>query len=632
MAPEAPDTARAADIRWLKVKADTFYVRHQDGVWLRNNVGSFSIRGAGAYDLVTSLLANLDGSHTIEEIVEGLPGPARDSVLRLVSVLELNGFVKAVDYPAELAPKWMKDLYPTQLTFLDHHADRPVSRMMRVRASSVVCAGEGVALRSLLGVAGEFGLANVVVVTTDAELARTADVIKWAQDRDPLLRWRTVITGAALDPTSVLALPEVDAAALVLYATDTGDHTVLGKLHRRIAHRGQRIGLIGRCGDFIIAVPAAKSTGWCWECVYRCIAGSVQGDAADLTPATAPATFGCLHIVQHAFAQLAGIESDGGTMIISVEPLAPVVRVHSARRHALCPGHADSSVARPVDTNAEGGLVRPDLPASHDSPAIVAESDRIVSVAAHWIDQVVGPLLSVGEGPEDQLPLSVSSCTVVDPRSTADIPITRLINCRGLSSRETRNQVLLLAMEWLAAKTAAVGNVAPEFGRAKAFGAGWSPAEAVYRAHVALATSLPQDTLTWIDTPGAGWSERPVRAYLAESLAAAGRTWRATALELLPIGLVRATVRTADGHAVADVGIDEEHAIDNALLRAATATMAGQTAPAHLAPPVDNWADAAALVAKEAGRRVTIVDASTLVPVIGSDAFVVAATPAGASE
>ncbi|HEX4703844.1 MAG TPA: hypothetical protein VH352_17065, partial [Pseudonocardiaceae bacterium] len=202
------------DSRRFRVRADAFYVRHGDGVWLRNNAGSFSIQGAGAYQLVDTLFANLDGTRTIDELTDGLPGPARSSVVRLVATLERNGFVKLAEYPAEPVPDWLRDRYPAHVAFLEHHADRPVTRMTRVRSQQVVCAGDGVALRAMLGALGEFGVAKVLVITTEAGADAVADVVARARTRDPELRWRVMVSD--LDLAEIAGLPEVARAAQVL--------------------------------------------------------------------------------------------------------------------------------------------------------------------------------------------------------------------------------------------------------------------------------------------------------------------------------------------------------------------------------------------------------------------------------
>ena len=64
------------DDRRFAIKADAFYVRHDDGVWLRNNLGSFMIRGGGSYQLIAALFARLDGRRSMAQICADLPGPA----------------------------------------------------------------------------------------------------------------------------------------------------------------------------------------------------------------------------------------------------------------------------------------------------------------------------------------------------------------------------------------------------------------------------------------------------------------------------------------------------------------------------------------------------------------------------
>ncbi|MCA9712079.1 MAG: hypothetical protein KDK70_39955, partial [Myxococcales bacterium] len=56
----------------LKVGPDVFIVRSSDGVRLRNDVGSFSLRGAGAYELVRRLLGQLDGTRSFGEVGRAL--------------------------------------------------------------------------------------------------------------------------------------------------------------------------------------------------------------------------------------------------------------------------------------------------------------------------------------------------------------------------------------------------------------------------------------------------------------------------------------------------------------------------------------------------------------------------------
>lgn len=590
-----PDTRRFA------VKADAFFVRHDDGVWLRNDHGSFSIRGAGAYDLVETLFVHLDGERTVADLCAGLPdGPSR-SVARLVDTLAGNGFLKPIEHPVEHPPDWMRERYPAHLAFLDHHADRPVTRMTRVRTRPVLCGGSGTALRALLGALAEFGIARVHVVSPDPEAPA---VIAEVLERDPHLAW----TAEAADLADLAEFPPAEEVVL---AVDDADPAALADLQWRLRATGKPVAVLGRCAGFVVATVPPAGVGWCWQCVHRSVAATPVGDTDGLVPAATPATLAALHVAQHVFARLAEVDLDGAGLVTSVEPLAPVVRTHTGRRHPMCRRHGAATAA--VVERVEP--VRPDIPAAQDPADLIAVSDRIVTATTGWTDQVVGPLLSLGEGGADQLPVSASTCLVADPAERAN----RLVVCRAVSPREARNQVVLVVLEWLAGRLGEHG-VGPA---AAAWGAGWSSAEAWYRAVAAASLALPPTSLDWRP---AAVGDRTVHAFLADTLAADGRTWQSTALEHLPTGMHRARVRTADFEVAAGVGVDTEHAVGNALLRAVAGR---EDAVAHLAPPVATWPEAVAAVRAQ-GRPPEPVDVSHLLPFLG-DTACLAAIPGGAA-
>ncbi|MGX7828475.1 hypothetical protein ACTG9Q_25625 [Actinokineospora sp. 24-640] len=580
--------ATTTDTRRFAVRADAFYVRHDDGVWLRNNIGSFSIRGAGAYELVGALFANLDGRRTVADVCAGLPDSARSSVSRLVDTLAGNGFLREVRHEPEPVPAWMSERYAAHLAFIEHHADRPVSRFLRARSAVVGCVGEGVALRGLLGALAEFGFARVRVQTSD-EVDLPAG--------DPQFRWET---------------GDVAGADVVLLAADHGDVAATAELQRRHRAEGVPVGVLGRCGEYVVALP--PSAELCWECAHRTIAVPVTGDAAGLPVAAAPAAIGALHLVQHAFARLAGVALPNAETITSVEPLAPAVRTHTARRHPLCAGHPVVPVREPAGLAGAGHVepVRPDIAASNDPPELIAVSDRVVAASTRWTDHVVGPLHALGEDDLDQLPVAASGCRVADPASTADAPATRLIVCRAVSAREARNQAVLFALEWLARRTAELAG--EPVGRL-AIGAGWTRDEAVYRARLAQSAALPPTSLSW--RPAQGDTGHTVADFLAETLRAENRAWCATSVEVLPTGLVRARVRTTDFEVATAIGVDPDHAVRGALLHAVTAPEAGCTA--HLAPPGSAWPAADGDVVDG-----DVVDLAGLLPFLGADAAVVA--------
>ncbi|WP_146246670.1 hypothetical protein [Actinoplanes xinjiangensis] len=556
----------AGDDRRFAIKADAFYVRHDDGVWLRNNRGSFTIRGESAYPLVAALFSRLDGRRSVEQICADLPAPARRSVSGLLGTLHRNGFVKQLHHPPEEVPEWMRERYATHLAFLDHHGDRPVHRFRTVRSTPVVCAGQGTALRAAVGALAEFGFATVTVVAAEADAADVEPIT----DAD----WRIV---TAPDWTAVADVPAARAAAYVLLAVDDADPARLADLQVRLHAEGRSTAVLGRCGARVVALPGG-SLRRCWECAWRRLTPPVTGDATALEPALVPATIAALHLVQRAFAALAGITLADAETVASVEPLAPVVRVHTVYRHPWCRRHLDEKLPGARDDEP----VRPDLAFAEDDPALVAVSDRIVAATGEWTDRVAGPLLSVGEEDIDQLPLAGSSCRTADPAATADGHTEQSLLCRAVSPREARNQVVLFALENLARQQAAADRVV--------YGAGWSVAEAEYRAALAVAYAAPAGERVWLSPDRR--DDRPLRLFLVETLAAADRHWHETSVEHLDSGFVRATIRTTSGPEAVGVGLGEQHAVDQALLQA----VHPGTTVAHLAPPTGTWSAALARI------------------------------------
>jgi len=659
------------DTRRFKVRPDAFFVRRADGVRVSNNAGSFTIRGTGAYQLVAAVFANLDGERTLDEMVSGLPDAAQRSVLELVTTLARNGLVAEVRRPSEPVPTWLRQLYPAQLDFLDLHADRPVARFHRARSAPLLVAGGGVALTALLGALTDFGLACLQVLTTKADDDRVTDVLAAAARRDGRLRCE-IHHADEIRPMDLADRADHLDAPMVLLADGTlsADPAAVARISAvqlRLRDSGRGLAVLGRCGDFTVALPSGPDG--CWGCVHRWLAvRAVAATGQPLPLAAAPATVAALHLAQHAFTTLAGVPRAGFERIITVEPIAPVVRTHQPRHHPRCQLHGSRSspvpdgagahtqrdAAGPAAPSREDDLVRPDVPAAEDAADLVAVADRIVTATSGWTDHVLGPIQGLGEEDADQIPLAVSVCRIADADSTAAAVLTATVVCRAVSPREARNQVVLGALEHLARQVAVAAGALP----GEWFvGAGWSRAEARYRARLAAAEApvdvaptgpaptgpaptvpvptdvaptglVPTGPVPGVD-PAVEAMTSPVGAFLVGELTASGRRWRQASVRTMATGFVRVVLDTSAG-AVAGFGVQAAHARDNALLRAVADGLADGSAAApdrcalaHLAPPVRTWAEALARL-DERARWEPGRDLSHLLDFLGGEAYVVA--------
>jgi putative thiazole-containing bacteriocin maturation protein len=109
----------------LKVKRDTFFLPDPDsGVYFRNNVSSFQMKGDTIDQWVEKLIPMFNGEHTLGYLTDGLPGPYRDRVYEIAEVLYKNGFAQDVsqDRPHQLADQVNKK-YASQIEFLESFGD-----------------------------------------------------------------------------------------------------------------------------------------------------------------------------------------------------------------------------------------------------------------------------------------------------------------------------------------------------------------------------------------------------------------------------------------------------------------------------------------------------------------------------
>ncbi|WP_067932730.1 putative thiazole-containing bacteriocin maturation protein [Alicyclobacillus kakegawensis] len=155
----------------MKVKADTFFVPdpNGDGVYFRNNEGSFRIEGRSIHLWVEKLLPVFNGQHTLQELTDGLPEPYRDRVYDIAELLYKNGYVRDVstDLPHQLSHQ-VAMKYAPQIEFLDSLGGNGAYRFQRYREAKALVVGCGPFLLALTGALLETGLPRVHLLVTDS--------------------------------------------------------------------------------------------------------------------------------------------------------------------------------------------------------------------------------------------------------------------------------------------------------------------------------------------------------------------------------------------------------------------------------------------------------------------------------
>jgi hypothetical protein len=337
-----------------RVRADAFYVATEEGVWLRNNTGSFSIKGKSSYQLVKSLFAHLDGTKTVEEICAGLSAAQQEAVTRLVQTLEQRGFIKAWKQPTVAVPDWAEQLFGNHLAYIEYLADEPFERFMQFRGKRLLCIGQGSMLRCLVVALLEHGAGQIEVWSLEPEPAAAgalADLRRAAVARDPALHLQ-IRTGSA----RAIDAPAVTATGrpfdCVLFASDRDDAPAIREQCGKALGAGIDFAAVSAVGHLLVASPLVTSdAGFCWECMYRAIVptdeGAGAGVVADvLAAAPAPASMAAHQEAHTLFCHYAGLPHREDATCTTIDSSTLSTRIHRISRHPACPYHVTPASER----------------------------------------------------------------------------------------------------------------------------------------------------------------------------------------------------------------------------------------------------------------------------------------------
>ncbi len=115
-----------------KLKSDTFFIPVDEGVYVRNNEKSFTIKGKTLATWLERLAPALDGQHDLQDLCEALPREKRQVIEHLVLKLAEQGCIKDTDHELShtLSPALL-EIYGPAITFIDYHTDSGAARFQR---------------------------------------------------------------------------------------------------------------------------------------------------------------------------------------------------------------------------------------------------------------------------------------------------------------------------------------------------------------------------------------------------------------------------------------------------------------------------------------------------------------------
>lgn len=172
-----------------KIQGDTFYLPTADGIYLRNNQQTLTLKGQDIYQWVSALEPYLDGQSTLEAIVDDLE-PAQQMVIReIVETLLTHGFLKdcSHDLPHTLNER-ERVVYATAIAFIDSFHESAAAIFEHFCERRVLLIGSGLTALALAQATLLAGSRQTTIWVTDECETHTARLLVYrqqAQERDP---------------------------------------------------------------------------------------------------------------------------------------------------------------------------------------------------------------------------------------------------------------------------------------------------------------------------------------------------------------------------------------------------------------------------------------------------------------
>ncbi|HDR8021047.1 TPA: hypothetical protein QCY65_005442, partial [Bacillus cereus] len=109
--------------QFIKLKEDTFFFPSAEGIYFRNSIGYFTIKGRNIYPFFSEISKYLNGKYTLKDIVSELSKTQEEKFLKLIAILEKNGFVK---YTERVIDENYYKNYEKEIAFIDYYTNNGI--------------------------------------------------------------------------------------------------------------------------------------------------------------------------------------------------------------------------------------------------------------------------------------------------------------------------------------------------------------------------------------------------------------------------------------------------------------------------------------------------------------------------
>lgn len=431
----------------LKVKGDTFFLPVPEGVFFRNNVGTFRMEGEMIDRWIEKLVPVFNGENMLAQITDGLSAPYRDRVYEIAEVLLEKGFARDVsqDMPHQLSDNIMHQ-YGSQITFLDSFGHSGAYRFQCYRQAGVLAIGSGPFFMSLVSALIESGLPKFHMLITDqasTNRRRLAELAEHAKQTDAEVDVKEVVLpGQGATAWRELVRPY----SFVMYVSHDGDIERIRMLQqvcgeeRKTLLPAMILHQTGMAGPLV-----HPESGACWESAWRRLHWPQvykDPEVHRFSP-TAGAMLANV-IVFELFKTVTGaVESElrHSLYLLDLETLEG--SWHKVMPHPL----ASTGVRMPVKWIQ-------DLEARLEGGSEEGIPNGLLPYLNRLTSQQTGILHIWDEGDLRQLPLSQCRVQSVDPLSEGPADLLPETVCNGFTHEEARREAGLAGIEAYASRLA----------------------------------------------------------------------------------------------------------------------------------------------------------------------------------
>jgi putative thiazole-containing bacteriocin maturation protein len=425
----------------LLVGGDTFFIPvPNDGVYFRNNAGTFRMQGESIDRWIEKLIPMFNGRHSMGELTDGLSEPYRQTVYQIAETLRQKGFVRDISQDrAHQLPEEILRKYAAQIAFLDSFGDSGAFRFQTYRQASVLAVGSGPFLASLVSALLESGLPKVHVLITDSvptNRERLQQLAEQARKTDA----EAAVEEIALRPEGVPGWrAAVQPFESVLYVSQEGNAMELRLLEaackeeRKLLLPALVLEQAGMAGPL---VHPESDVNWesAWRRIHRCAISK------DPNVHSFSSTAGALLanvIAFELFKAIAGAgesEQRNSVYLLDLETLEGTW--HPVLPHPLAGGKPAAKIewVQDMDQRQSEGA------AGSAAGGLFPYLSRLTSTQT-------GILHIWEEGDLKQLPLSQCRVRAVDPLSEGPAELLPDIVCSGLTHEEARREAGLAGLE-----------------------------------------------------------------------------------------------------------------------------------------------------------------------------------------